>query len=643
MVSSLFHARQFAAAHPIAQQVNGLVRDAALLKIALGLFRVKAFGFAPDLDLHGALPCSDFNDHGQHHGAAARGLIQIAADVRLHAALDGRPVVLFLPLAAGKAFIHDTLELAHECLRLFDIHKAAGNDLRISDRLAVFGRERDDGHHDAVLGQMTAVAQHGAADVTDAGAVDIHIARWDIARRAHTALGDLDHFAVFSHEHVLRLHAHEFADLGMLAQHPILAVHGDKVTRLRQREHHLQLLLAGMTGDVQRRVAVIDDLRALLKQLVNDAADRDLVARNGRGRDDDAVAGVDRDLFVLGKRHTVQRRHRLTLAAGADDNGLAARQAADLRHVHHDAVRNVHIAELRRNAHDVFHAAAGDADLALILCRHVDNLLQAMDIGRKRRDDDALVTVLKELIKAVDHARFRGAVAGTLHVRGVRQQREHALVAELAETRQVDHAALNGREVDLEVTRVDDGADRRFDRQRNGIGNAVVRMDELHLEAAELKLIARLFREDLRMVKQVMLFELELNDRRRQRRCIDRHVKLLEHIRDRANVVLVSVRDDHAADAVFVGLQVADVRDDHVNAVEVLIRKAHAAVDKEHILAILVNGEVLADLTEPAERDDFQFGCHSYLLYVRFRADCSPGSWLIFRKICTKCIARGGG
>ena len=168
-------------------------------------------------------------------------------------------------------------------------------------------------------------------------------------------------------------------------------------------------------------------------------------------------------------------------------------------------------------------------------------------------------------------------------------------------------------------------------------------MDKLHLEAAELKLIARLFREDLRMVKQVMLFELELNDRRRQRRCIDRHVKLLEHIRDRANVVLVSVRDDHAADAVFVGLQVADVRDDHVNAVEVLIRKAHAAVDKEHILAILVNGEVLADLTEPAERDDFQFGCHSYLLYVRFQADCSPGSWLIFRKICTKCIARGDG
>ena len=111
-----------------------------------------------------------------------------------------------------------------------------------------------------------------------------------------------------------------------------------------------------------------------------------------------------------------------------------------------------------------------------------------MDIGRKRRDDDALVTVLKELIKAVDHARFRGAVAGTLHVRGVRQQREHALVAELAETRQVDHAALNGREVDLEVTRVDDGADRRFDRQRNGIGNAVVRMDELHLEAPSLNL-----------------------------------------------------------------------------------------------------------------------------------------------------------
>ena len=279
---------------------------------------------------------------------------------------------------------------------------------------------------------MAAVAQYGAADVTDAGAVDIHVACRNIACRAHTALGDLNHFAVFGHEHILWLHAHELADLGVFAEHAVLTVHRDEVVRLCQCEHHLQLLLTRMAGDVQRCVAVIDDLRALLEQLVDDAADRDLVARNGRGRDDDTVACVYRDLLVLGERHAVQCRHRLALTAGADDDGLAARQTADLRHVHHDAVRNVHIAELRCHAHNIFHAAAGDADLALILCRHVDDLLQAVDIGREGRDNDALIAVFEQLVKAVDHARLRGTVAGPLHVRGVRQQCEHALVAELA-------------------------------------------------------------------------------------------------------------------------------------------------------------------------------------------------------------------
>ena len=139
----------------------------------------------------------------------------------------------------------------------------------------------------------------------------------------------------------------------------------------------------------------------------------------------------------------------------------------------------------------------------------------------------------------------------------------------------------------------------------------MIRVDELDLKAAELELITRLFREDLRVIEQVVLFELELNDRRRQRGRVDRHIELLEHVRDRADMVLMPVRDDHAADAVFVCLQIADVRDDHVDAIEVLIRKAHAAVDKEHVFAILIDGEVLADLTEPAERDDFQFRCHS--------------------------------
>ena len=116
----------------------------------------------------------------------------------------------------------------------------------------------------------------------------------------------------------------------MLAEHTVFAVHRDEVVRLCQCKHHLQFFLTGVTGNVQRRVAVINDLCPLLEQLVYDAADRDLIAWDGRGGDNNAVARVDRDLLVLGKCHAMQCGHRLALAAGTDDNRLTARQAADL-------------------------------------------------------------------------------------------------------------------------------------------------------------------------------------------------------------------------------------------------------------------------------------------------------------------------
>ena len=49
-----------------------------------------------------------------------------------------------------------------------------------------------------------------------------------------------------------------------------------------------------------------------------------------RGSHLTGTLSIDRDLLVLGKCHAVQRGHRLALAAGTDDNRLAARQTADL-------------------------------------------------------------------------------------------------------------------------------------------------------------------------------------------------------------------------------------------------------------------------------------------------------------------------
>ena len=102
-----------------------------------------------------------------------------------------------------------------------------------------------------------------------------------------------------------------------------------------------------------------------------------------------------------------------------------------------------------------------------------------------------------------------------------------------------------------------------------------------------------------------MLLELELDYARRERRRVDGHVQVAHDVGDGADVVLVAVGDNYAAYAVLVLLEVGDVRDDDVDAVELLVREAEAAVHDDDVLPVLVHGEVLANLTEPAERDDF--------------------------------------
>ena len=77
-------------------------------------------------------------------------------------------------------------------------------------------------------------------------------------------------------------------------------------SRLRKSEHHLQFLLAGVTGNVQLLKAVINDLRTLHKQLVYDLTDSSFVAGYGGGGDYHSVARVDLNLAMPRKRHAVK-------------------------------------------------------------------------------------------------------------------------------------------------------------------------------------------------------------------------------------------------------------------------------------------------------------------------------------------------
>ena len=316
------------------------------------------------------------------------------------------------------------------------------------------------------------------------------------------------------------------------------------------------LFLTGVAGNVQVRMAVIDDLRALVEERVDHAADRSFVAGDGRGRDDHAVAGTDRDLLVLGKSHAVESGHALALAAGRDDDDLILGQLVDLLDIGHHVLRDIHIAQDHGNADDVFHAAPGDRDLAAVPGRNGNDLLQTVHVGSKGRDDDALVAAGKKLVKALTDLPLRGGMSRVFRVCGIAQQREHAFLAELAEAREIDHPAGDRRQVDLEIARVHHGAERRSDGKRHGIGDAVVDVDEFYRKTPETKRRAGLPNKDLRVVEQVMLLEFEFNERGRERQRVDGDVQFPDQIRHGADVVLMTMGQDQAADPVCVCFQV---------------------------------------------------------------------------------------
>ena len=99
----------------------------------------------------------------------------------------------------------------------------------------------------------------------------------------------------------------------------------DEILGLYERKHHLLLLLTGVAGNMKLGITVINDLCALVEKLVDYLTNHVFVARDGRCRYDDTVAGFNVYLTVLGKRHTVQSGHGLALTAGRDNDDLVFR------------------------------------------------------------------------------------------------------------------------------------------------------------------------------------------------------------------------------------------------------------------------------------------------------------------------------
>ena len=304
--------------------------------------------------------------------------------------------------------------------------------------------------------------------------------------------------------------------------------------------------------------------------------------------------------------HAVQGRHVLALGAGGDDDHLVLGQALGGGDVHDGAGLDLQIAQLRADLEHILHASAGDGHLSAVALGRLDDGLDAVHVGGEGGDDDALVAVAELLVQVPGDGVLAGGDAGALDVGGVGKQRQNALLAQLAEPCQIGHA-VGGAGVDLEVAGEDDLAHGGGDAEGHGVGDGVVDVDEFHGEAAGFDGVAGLVGDELDLLVQAVLLQLQLDQAVGHGGAVDGAHHLLHGVGDGADVVLVSVGDEETLELVLVLHKVGKVGDDQVHAVHILIGEGHAAVDDDHILAILQDGAVLADLIQTAQRNDFQF------------------------------------
>ena len=304
-------------------------------------------------------------------------------------------------------------------------------------------------------------------------------------------------------------------------------------------------------------------------------------------------------------RHAEQAAHGFSLAAGRDDANLFVIDLAQLFHFDDLLHGDIQVTELACHLRDVYHAAALEADHPPVRDRHIRDLLDAINVGSKRRYDDAALCNLEIMLEGLPDLPLGLRVPEKLRVRGVAHQRKDALRAVMGKAGNIDGFTVKRRIIHFEIACMDQRADRRNDRKRDRPRNGVAGLDEFHSKAAKLHFVPGCNATQIR-VFDLCLIQLMLDERHRKPRAEHRRLKFLERIRNGADVVLMAMGDEDAADLLRVFFQIRHVRDHKVDAGHVVIRENQPAVHHDNILAVFDHGHIFADFTHAAKRDDLQ-------------------------------------
>ena len=107
---------------------------------------------------------------------------------------------------------------------------------------------------------------------------------------------------------------------------------------------------------------------------------------------------------------------------------------------------------------------------------------------------------------------------------------------------------------------------RGIDRKRRSVHDTVICLDIFDPELSQINGLSEFDHLTLCDLEQIMLLQLILNNAHRQLGRIDRDIQLLEHIGQRTDMILMSVRDHKGLYLVLILLQISNIGNDHIDS-----------------------------------------------------------------------------
>ena len=333
----------------------------------------------------------------------------------------------------------------------------------------------------------------------------------------------------------------------MRREHPELAVDRHDRLRAQQAEQRAQLLGAGMAGDVHVGVLLVQHLGAAAGEAVDRVVDAQFVPRHGARRDDHRVAALDLHGRVVVVGDAGQRRERLALRAGAEDQLALAADVVEVGGLHEHVVGHLDVAEVAGDVEVLAHRAADHGHRASHLDRDVDRLLHAVNVRGERGDQHATLLRRDDLPERLADDSLRAVKPG------------RSAFVESPSRRSTPRLPSSARRP-TSVRRPSTGVWSSFQspvwktrpaevsRQMPTASGTECDM-RTNSSAERPELDAAAVRADLPQLaalQQAVLVELRLDEAERQPGREDlSHANLAQEVGQRADVILVRVREDH--------------------------------------------------------------------------------------------------